>query len=122
MSLVISNHELVESRTYPYGFSPEVEAWREVVEDRDSDASKYFYIEVHALDYDTDPSVNLAEEPVVEDLISFLLGLSLSSGPKPLVRLSLIILTSVAVKNLTVFITGSGGRSVDRWSKGAINS
>ncbi|OLY84766.1 hypothetical protein AYI68_g1060 [Smittium mucronatum] len=68
MGMVMSNHELVESGAYPYGFAPEVEAWREVADDRDSDTSVSSSSEVLALGDDLDPSVNLAVEPDVENL------------------------------------------------------
>ncbi|OLY77957.1 hypothetical protein AYI68_g8008 [Smittium mucronatum] len=63
MSMVRRNHELVDSIGYTYEFAPEVEAWREVAEDIDSDAS-----------------VNLAGKPVMEDLLSSLLGLCSGSN------------------------------------------
>ncbi|OLY85044.1 hypothetical protein AYI68_g780 [Smittium mucronatum] len=83
MGMVMLNNELVESGAYPYGFATEVEAWREVLEDRDSEASALISIEALELSGDLDPSVNLASEPVIKDLVSSLLGLSLGSGPKP---------------------------------------
>ncbi|OLY79754.1 hypothetical protein AYI68_g6167 [Smittium mucronatum] len=64
MGMVMRNHELVDSSDYPYGFSSEMEAWRELSED-------------------LNPSVNFAGEPVMENLVSSFLGLSLSSGPNP---------------------------------------
>ncbi|OLY79844.1 hypothetical protein AYI68_g6074 [Smittium mucronatum] len=63
--MIKRDHELFESGGYSYWFAPEVDAWREVAEDRDN------------------PSVNLAGEPVMEELVSSLLELSLSSDPNP---------------------------------------
>ncbi|OLY84968.1 hypothetical protein AYI68_g856 [Smittium mucronatum] len=114
------NHELVESGAYPYGFAPEVDAWRVVAEDRNSEALASISIEALELSGDLDPSVNLAGKPVMEDLVSSLLRLSLSSSTNPPVRFSPIIPTVGAVKTLSVVSTGSNGRSVDRWSKEAI--
>ncbi|OLY85117.1 hypothetical protein AYI68_g697 [Smittium mucronatum] len=114
------NHELVRSGAYPYGFAPEVYSWREVAEDRDSDASASISIEALGLSGDLDTSVNLAGEPVMEYLLSSLLGLSLSSGPNPPVRFSPIIPTMGALKILSVVSTGSNGGSVDRRSKEVI--
>ncbi|OLY82710.1 hypothetical protein AYI68_g3161 [Smittium mucronatum] len=59
MGMIKRDHELVESGAYPYGFVPEVDAWREVAENRDTG------------------------EPVMEDIVSSLLGLSLNSDPSP---------------------------------------
>ncbi|OLY84701.1 hypothetical protein AYI68_g1126 [Smittium mucronatum] len=115
MGIVTRNHELVESGAYPYGFAPEVDVWREVVEDRDSEASTSVSMYALELSGDLDPSVDLAGEPVMEELVSSLLGLSLSSGPNPPVRFSPVIPTVVAVQTLSVFSTGSNGRSADRW-------
>ncbi|OLY81730.1 hypothetical protein AYI68_g4158 [Smittium mucronatum] len=83
MGVIMRNHELVESGACIYGFSPEVEDWWEVADDRDSDTSVSSSSEVLALGDDLDPSVNLAGEPVIEDLTSSLMALSLSSGPNP---------------------------------------
>ncbi|OLY77841.1 hypothetical protein AYI68_g8126 [Smittium mucronatum] len=86
MGMVMCNHNLVESCAYSYGFAPEIS------------------IDALKLSEDLDPSFNLAGEPVMEDLVSYFLGLSLSSSPNPQVVVS----------------TESNGRSVDRRSKGAI--
>ncbi|OLY78424.1 hypothetical protein AYI68_g7528 [Smittium mucronatum] len=82
MGMFMCNHELVESCAYSYGFSHEIDACREVVEDRDrnSDFSAFFSTEVSTLFADLDPSVNLAGKTVMEDLVSSLLGILLSSG------------------------------------------
>ncbi|OLY84793.1 hypothetical protein AYI68_g1033 [Smittium mucronatum] len=106
MRMVMRNHELFESGAYPYGFAPEVEAWLEVANDRESD--------------DLDQSVKLAGEAAMEDLMSSLMVLSLSADPNPPVRFSPIIPTVGAVQKLSVVSTGSNCRSVDRWSKGVI--
>ncbi|OLY82602.1 hypothetical protein AYI68_g3279 [Smittium mucronatum] len=105
MGMVMRNHELVESGAYPYGFAPEVDAWREVAEDRDSEASAS--MEALELSGDLDPSVDLSGEQVMEELVSSLLGLSLGSGTNP---------------PASVVGTGSNGRSADRWSKGVISA
>ncbi|OLY80254.1 hypothetical protein AYI68_g5652 [Smittium mucronatum] len=120
MGMVMRNHELVESGAYPYWFAPEVEAWHEVTEDREGDISVQSSSEVFALGEDLDPSVNLAGEAVMEDLVSSLMGLSLSADPNSPVRLSPIIPTVGAVQKLSVVSTGSKRRSVDGWSKGVI--
>ncbi|OLY84812.1 hypothetical protein AYI68_g1019 [Smittium mucronatum] len=112
--------ELVESGGYPYGCAPKVDAWREVAEDRDSEASASISTEALELSEDLDPSVNLAVERVMEELVSSLLGLSLSSDPNPPVSFSPIIPTLGVVQTLSVVSTGSNGRSVDRRSKRAI--
>ncbi|OLY82343.1 hypothetical protein AYI68_g3535 [Smittium mucronatum] len=118
MGMAMRNHELVESGAYPYGFAPEVDAWREVAEDSDSEGS----VSMKALELSGDlyPSVDLAGEPVMEELVSPLLELSLDPGPNPPVRFSPIIPTNGAVKTLSVVSTGSNGRSADRLSKGVI--
>ncbi|OLY82131.1 hypothetical protein AYI68_g3754 [Smittium mucronatum] len=78
MGMVMRNHELVEFGAYPYGFAPEVDAWREVAEDRNSDVSASIFVDAFELSGYLDPSVDLAGEPVMEDIVSSLLGLSLS--------------------------------------------
>ncbi|OLY85167.1 hypothetical protein AYI68_g646 [Smittium mucronatum] len=103
MGMIERNHELVESGGYPYGIAPEVDCWRELAEDRDSEASSSIFTEALNLSEDLEPSVNLTGEPVMEDIVSSLLGISLSSDPNPL-----------------VVSTGSNGRIVDRRSKGEI--
>ncbi|OLY79167.1 hypothetical protein AYI68_g6771 [Smittium mucronatum] len=118
--MVMRNHELVESGAYPYGFAPEVDAWLDAAEDRDSEVSASISIEALELSGDLDPSADLAGKPVMEDILSSLLGLSLSSGPIPPVRFWPIIPTLGAVQTLSFVSTGSNGRSVDRRSKGAI--
>ncbi|OLY83638.1 hypothetical protein AYI68_g2213 [Smittium mucronatum] len=118
--MVMRNHELVESGAYSYGFALEVEAWREVAEYKDSDTSVSSSSEVFALGDDLDPSVNLAGEPVMENLVSSLLGLSLGSGPNFPVRFSPIIPTVGDAQTLSVISTGSNRRSVDIRSKGVI--
>ncbi|OLY78807.1 hypothetical protein AYI68_g7137, partial [Smittium mucronatum] len=80
MGMVMRNHELVESGTAPYGFAPGGE--------------------------DLDPSVNLAGEAVMEDIISTLMGLSLSVVPNLHVRFSPIIPTAGAAQTLSVVSTG----------------
>ncbi|OLY82223.1 hypothetical protein AYI68_g3662 [Smittium mucronatum] len=60
MGMVMRNHELVESVAYPYGFATEVDAWREVAEDRDSDVSASISIDAFELSGYLDPSVDLA--------------------------------------------------------------
>ncbi|OLY85789.1 hypothetical protein AYI68_g20 [Smittium mucronatum] len=107
MGMVMRNHELVESGTYPYWFSPEVEAWRMIAEDRDSDASAFISIDALELSRDLDPSVDLAGETVI-------------SGSNPPVRFSPIVPTMWAVKTLSVVSVGSNERSLDRWSKDEI--
>ncbi|OLY85604.1 hypothetical protein AYI68_g198 [Smittium mucronatum] len=97
MGMIRRDHELVDSDAYPYGFASEVAAWREVVDDRDSNTSVSSLSEVAALGDDLDPSVNLAGEPIMEGLVSWLLGLSLSADPKPPVRFSPVIPTVGAV-------------------------
>ncbi|OLY85539.1 hypothetical protein AYI68_g268 [Smittium mucronatum] len=81
--MVMRKYDLIKSGAYTYVFSPEVDAWREVAEDGDSDVLTSISIEAFELIKDLEPSVELAGEPVMEDLVSYLLGLSLSSGPKP---------------------------------------
>ncbi|OLY85605.1 hypothetical protein AYI68_g199 [Smittium mucronatum] len=81
--MVMRNHELVETGAYPYGFSPEADTWREASEDRDSYVSASISIDALELSEDLDPSVNLEGEPVMKDLLSSLLGLSLGSGSNP---------------------------------------
>ncbi|OLY82634.1 hypothetical protein AYI68_g3242 [Smittium mucronatum] len=120
MGMVMRNHELVESRAYSYGFAPEVEAWRDVAEDKNIDALASISIEALELSEDLDPSVDLVKKPVMEDLVSSLLGLSLGCCPNPPVRFSPIIPTVWDVQTLSVFSTVSNGRSADRRSKGAI--
>ncbi|OLY81148.1 hypothetical protein AYI68_g4749 [Smittium mucronatum] len=120
MGMIKRDNELVESGGYSYGFSPEVNVWREVAEDRYSEASASISISALKLSEDLDPSVNLAGEPVMEELVSSLLELSLSSDPKTPVRFSPIIPTKGAVQTLSVVTTGSNGQSVDRRSKGVI--
>ncbi|OLY79842.1 hypothetical protein AYI68_g6078 [Smittium mucronatum] len=73
------NHEFVKSGAYPYGFAPDVDAWREVAKYKDRDASASFSTEVPALGNDLDPLFNLVGKPVMEDFVSSLLGLSLNS-------------------------------------------
>ncbi|OLY79457.1 hypothetical protein AYI68_g6474 [Smittium mucronatum] len=109
MGMVKRNHELVESGAYTYGFSPEVDAWREVAEYRDSESSTSISIEALKLGEDFDPSVKLAGEPVMEDLVSSLLGLLLSSGPKPPVRFSPIIPTVGALQHLVLSVQEATG-------------
>ncbi|OLY84976.1 hypothetical protein AYI68_g851 [Smittium mucronatum] len=120
MGMVKRNHDLVESGAYPYCFTPEVEAWREVAEDRDSEVSASISIEALEVIKDLDPSVNLAGELFMEDLVSSLLLLSLSSGHSPPLRFSPIIPTVGAVQTLSFDNAGSNEKSVDRWCKGAI--
>ncbi|OLY80357.1 hypothetical protein AYI68_g5550 [Smittium mucronatum] len=60
MGMIKRDHELVESGGYSYGFAPEVDAWREVVEDRDIEASASISISGLKLNGDLEPSVNLA--------------------------------------------------------------
>ncbi|OLY83331.1 hypothetical protein AYI68_g2533 [Smittium mucronatum] len=122
MGMVMRDHELVESGAYPYGFAPEVDAWREVAEDRDSEASASVSMDALELSGDLEPSVDLAGEPVLEELVSSLLGLSLGPGPNSPVRFSPIIPTVGAVQTLIVISTGSNGRSADRWSTGVITA
>ncbi|OLY79347.1 hypothetical protein AYI68_g6586, partial [Smittium mucronatum] len=83
MGMIRRDHELVDSDAYPYGFSPEVATWRGITDDRDSNTSVSYLSEVAALGDDLDPSVNLAGEPIMEDLVSSLLVLSLGADPKP---------------------------------------
>ncbi|OLY85746.1 hypothetical protein AYI68_g56 [Smittium mucronatum] len=99
MGMIKRDHELFESGGYSNEIAPEVYAWREVAEDRDSEASASISMEALELSGDLDPSVNLAGEPVM---------------------LSPVIPTVGAVKTLSVFSTGSNGRSVDRRSKGVV--
>ncbi|OLY85797.1 hypothetical protein AYI68_g6 [Smittium mucronatum] len=120
MGMIKRDHELVESGGYSDEFSPEFDAWREAADDRDSEASALIYIETLELSEDLDPSLNLEGEPVMEELVSSLMGLSLNSGPNPPVRFSPVIPTVGAVQTLSVVSTGSNGRSVDRRSKGVI--
>ncbi|OLY77816.1 hypothetical protein AYI68_g8148 [Smittium mucronatum] len=109
MGMIKRDHELVESGGYSDEFVPEVDAWREVADDRDSEASASISIEALELSEDLDSSVNLAGEPVMEELVSSLMGLSLNSGPNPSVRFSSVIPTLVAVQTLSVVSTGSNG-------------
>ncbi|OLY84700.1 hypothetical protein AYI68_g1128 [Smittium mucronatum] len=102
MGMIKRDHELVESGGYSNEFAPEFDVWRKVADDREN------------------PSVNLAGEPVMEELVSSLMGLSLNSGPNPPVRFSPVIPTVAAVQKLSVVSTGSNERSVDRRSKGVI--
>ncbi|OLY81717.1 hypothetical protein AYI68_g4174 [Smittium mucronatum] len=120
MGMIKRDHELVESGGYSYRFAPEVDVWREVAEDRDSEASALVSISALALSGDLDPSVNLAGEPIMEEPVSSLLELSLNSDPNPPVRFSPVIPTEGAVQTLSVVGTGRNRRSVDRRSKGAI--
>ncbi|OLY81813.1 hypothetical protein AYI68_g4077, partial [Smittium mucronatum] len=120
MGMIKRDHELVESGGHSNEFAPEVDAWREVAEDRESDASASISIEALELSEDLDPSVNLAGEPVMEELVFSLMGLSLNSGPNPPVRFSPVIPTVGDVQTLSVVSTGSNRRSVDRRSKGVI--
>ncbi|OLY77797.1 hypothetical protein AYI68_g8167 [Smittium mucronatum] len=101
MGMVTRNHELV-------------------AEDRESEASASVSMDALELSGDLDPSVDLAGEPVMEEPVYSLLGLSLSSGPNPPVRFSHIIPTVGAVQTLSVFGAGINKRSADRWSKGVI--
>ncbi|OLY81904.1 hypothetical protein AYI68_g3988 [Smittium mucronatum] len=119
MGLVMRNHELVESSAYPYGFAPKVDAWREIAEGRDTDVSVSLSIEVLELSEDLEPSVNLAGEPVMEDLVSPFLRLSLSFSSNPPVRFLPDIPTVRAVKTLSVVSTGRNERSMNRRSNGA---
>ncbi|OLY80229.1 hypothetical protein AYI68_g5678 [Smittium mucronatum] len=120
MGMIKRDHELVESGGYSYGFAPEFDAWREVAEDRDSEASASISISALELSEDLYPSVNLAGEPIMEELVYSLLELSLNSDPNPPVRFSPVIPIEGAVQKLSVVSTGGNRRSVDRWSKGAI--
>ncbi|OLY79138.1 hypothetical protein AYI68_g6801 [Smittium mucronatum] len=120
MGMIRSDHELVESGGYSNEIAPEVDAWRELADDRDSEASALISIEALELSEDLDPSVSLTGEPVMEELVSSLMQVSLNSGPNPPVRFSPVIPTVGAVKKLSVVSTGSNGRSVDRRSKGVI--
>ncbi|OLY83118.1 hypothetical protein AYI68_g2750 [Smittium mucronatum] len=120
MGMVMRNHESLDSGAYHYGFASEVSAWREVAEDRDRDVSAYISIETLELFEELDPSVNLAGEPVMEDILCSFLGLYLSFYPNHLVRFLPVIPTVGAVQTLSVFSTGSNRRSLDRWCKGAI--
>ncbi|OLY78772.1 hypothetical protein AYI68_g7172 [Smittium mucronatum] len=104
MGMFMCSYELVVSGSYSYKFSPEVDAWRD-----------WWKIEMVIL-------VNLGKEPVMEDLVASLLGLSLSSDPKPPLRFSHIIPTLEAVQTLNEVSSGSKGQSLDRLSKGAIYS
>ncbi|OLY78020.1 hypothetical protein AYI68_g7939 [Smittium mucronatum] len=92
MSMVKRNYEFVES-----------------TEDGDSKASGLISIEALELSEDLDPSVNLEGEPVMEELVSSLLELSLNSYPSPPVRFLPIVTTEVAVKTLSVVSTGCNG-------------
>ncbi|OLY79053.1 hypothetical protein AYI68_g6887, partial [Smittium mucronatum] len=85
MGMIKRDHELVESGGYSDEFSPEVDAWRGVADDRDNEASASASISIEALELseDLDPSVNLAGEPVMEELVSYLMELSLNSCPNP---------------------------------------
>ncbi|OLY84987.1 hypothetical protein AYI68_g838 [Smittium mucronatum] len=80
------------------------------------------FFESGAYPYGGSPEVDLARELVMEVLASSLLGLSLNYGPNPPVRLSPIIPTVGAVQTLSVVSSGSNRRSVDRQSKGTINT
>ncbi|OLY82437.1 hypothetical protein AYI68_g3444 [Smittium mucronatum] len=117
MGMDMRNIELFDSRAYPNGFALEVEAWREVANDRGRDTSVSSSSEVFELGEDLDPSVNLAGEAGLEDITSFLMGLSLSADPNLQVRFSPIIPTVGTAKKLNVVSTGSNGRSADIWSK-----
>ncbi|OLY83497.1 hypothetical protein AYI68_g2362 [Smittium mucronatum] len=70
MGNVMLNHDLTESGAYPNGFAPEVDAWIEMAEFSDIDASVSVSNEAPALGIDLDPYFNYMEEPVMEDLIS----------------------------------------------------
>ncbi|OLY79020.1 hypothetical protein AYI68_g6922 [Smittium mucronatum] len=118
--MVMLNHELVESGAYPYGFLMEVRILREVADDRGSDTSVSSSSEVLALGDNLDPSINLVGDAVMEDLMSYLMGLSLSADPNPPVRFSPIIHSVGAVKTLKVISTGSNGLRMDRRSKGVV--
>ncbi|OLY85357.1 hypothetical protein AYI68_g455 [Smittium mucronatum] len=83
MGMIKLNHELVESGSYPYGIAPEVEAWRELAEDRDSEVSASISIDALNLSEYLDSSVNLAGETVMEDLVSSLLGILLNPDHSP---------------------------------------
>ncbi|OLY84706.1 hypothetical protein AYI68_g1121 [Smittium mucronatum] len=109
MDMVKINHELVESGYYPYGFAPEMDSWRVVAECRDSEASASIYIEAFELSEDLNPSINLAGEPVVEDLVSSLLGLSLSSGRNPPVDFSPTFLPWGLYKHLVLSVQRATG-------------
>ncbi|OLY82211.1 hypothetical protein AYI68_g3670 [Smittium mucronatum] len=63
MGMFMRNHDLVVSGSYPYRFFLEFDAWREVEEDRDIDASEFFSTKVPVLGNYLDPSVNLASGP-----------------------------------------------------------
>ncbi|OLY80805.1 hypothetical protein AYI68_g5094 [Smittium mucronatum] len=89
-------------------------------EDRGSVTSVSISSKTPALGDDLDPSINLVGEPVMENLVSFLLEISIISGPRSRVRFSPIIPTMEAIKKLSVVSTGSNWRSVDRLSKGEI--
>ncbi|OLY80593.1 hypothetical protein AYI68_g5306 [Smittium mucronatum] len=101
--MIKRDHELDESGGYSYGFAPEVDAWREVAEDRDSEASAWVSISALGLSGDLEPSVNLVGESIMEELVSSLLELSPNSDPNP-----------------RVVSTGGNRRNVDRKSKGVI--
>ncbi|OLY80674.1 hypothetical protein AYI68_g5228 [Smittium mucronatum] len=58
----------------------------------------------------------------MKDIVSYFLGLSLSSGPNPPISFSPIIPTLEAVKSLGIVSTWSNWRSVDRRSKGVITA
>ncbi|OLY77940.1 hypothetical protein AYI68_g8022, partial [Smittium mucronatum] len=93
--IVMRNHELVES-----------------VEGRDSDISASITIEALELSVDLDPSVDLTGEPSIKDLVSFLLGLSLSSGTKTPVIFWHIIPTVGSVHTLSVVSSGRKGQNI----------
>ncbi|OLY79143.1 hypothetical protein AYI68_g6796, partial [Smittium mucronatum] len=83
MGMIKPDHELFESGGYSYVFAPDVDAWREVAEDRDSEASASISISALKISEDLDPSVNLAGEPMMEELVSSLLEPSLNFDPNP---------------------------------------
>ncbi|OLY83501.1 hypothetical protein AYI68_g2353 [Smittium mucronatum] len=100
----MTNQDFFELGAYPYGFAPEVEIWRGVMEDRDNSVS--FSYKASELGDDLNTSANFAGETVIEDLVSSLLELSLSPGPNPPMRFWPIIPNMGAVQTLSVFSTG----------------
>ncbi|OLY79820.1 hypothetical protein AYI68_g6099 [Smittium mucronatum] len=104
MGMFRCNREFVKSGYYPYGFSQKIS------------------IEALELSEGLNTSIKFVGEPVTKDLVSSLLGLSLSFDPTSSVRFSQIITTVWAVQTLSFVSTGSKRRSVDSLSKGAITA
>ncbi|OLY77855.1 hypothetical protein AYI68_g8109 [Smittium mucronatum] len=103
MRMAMRKNELLESGTKPKEFTPEVDYWRKVTEDRHTGISVSISAEVIELGDDLDQSVNLAGEKMIEDLVSWL---------------SPVIPTASAAQKINFVSAGSNEGSADKSIKG----